>query len=86
MVLEEDFDLTNQLWVFSGRRGVHCWVCDPEARSMNNDMRGAVVNYMSLNIGNEKAERLHLTSPMHPHLVRSYKHLAPHFEKVIIEE
>jgi hypothetical protein len=52
---------------------------------MNNDMRGAVVNYISLGIGNEKAERLHLTAPMHPHIARSYKHLAPHFEREIIE-
>jgi hypothetical protein len=53
---------------------------------MNNDMRNAVCNYINIGLGNEKAGRLQLTSPMHPHLVRSYKHLAPNFEKVIIEE
>ena len=52
-ILNEDFDLENVLWGFSGRRGIHAWVCDDEARKMTNEMRTAVVGYCNIGVGNE---------------------------------
>jgi DNA primase catalytic subunit len=46
------------MFVFSGGRGLHIWVCDKKARELKDSVRKAVVDYLELVTGNEKAASL----------------------------
>ena len=46
-ILKERFGFKQLLFVFSGRRGVHIWVCDKRARQLTDAQRKAIVDYIS---------------------------------------
>lgn len=72
--LRDDFGFNHILWVYSGRRGVHCWVCDGKARRLSNEQRAAITDYFRVYKGNENSnKKVSLVGPvLHPFLARSY--------------
>ena len=48
IVLRENFGFHNILYVFSGRRGVHLWICDKKARELEETVRKSIVKYLKL--------------------------------------
>ncbi|CAO3608915.1 unnamed protein product [Cunninghamella echinulata] len=83
--LRDDFGFNHLLWVYSGRRGVHCWVSDQRARVMNNECRKAIVGYMEVIkdvVGAGKKVRLPAT--LHPSTERSLKLIKPYFVKHVL--
>ncbi|KAJ7945035.1 DNA primase [Quillaja saponaria] len=87
IALRDDFGFKHILWVYSGRRGVHCWVCDVKARRLSNEQRAAIADYFRLYKGNENNhKKVSLMGPaLHPFLVRSYTEvLKDFFEKKLL--
>ena len=85
--LREDFGFKHLLWVFSGRRGVHCWVCDRRARKLTDENRKAVIEYLSI-VGGGAQQNAHArvgaSDPLHPVLGRAHAQLEPFFLRTII--
>ncbi|KAL5290325.1 PRIM1 family protein [Megaselia abdita] len=91
--VREDFGFEHIFWVFSGRRGIHAWICDPEARKLDNKARSAFADYMSLITfsSDSKSEgeqdtiaRVTIGDKMHHSVKRALKIIEPHFEEVIL--
>ncbi|KAI0475441.1 prim-pol domain-containing protein [Xylariaceae sp. FL0804] len=84
--LRDDFGFRHVLWVYSGRRGAHAWVCDRRARAMDDQRRRAIVGYLHIIKGGKDAgKKVNVKRPLHPHLSRSLDTLAPHFQRDILE-
>ena len=75
--LDADFGFAHRLWVFSGRRGVHCWVGDARARALTDEARSSLASYLSIYKGVEEGvARLALpppgsAAPLHPSVERA---------------
>ena len=86
-ILKEDFGFQHILYAFSGRRGIHAWLCDERARILRDDGRIAIANYIKYKIGNVKMEITQgLQNPLHPAYVRAIKICDEFFENVLDEQ
>ncbi|ODV88092.1 hypothetical protein CANARDRAFT_193362 [[Candida] arabinofermentans NRRL YB-2248] len=85
LALREDFGFSHMIWVFSGRRGVHCWVSDYRARILDEQKRRSIVEYLDV-LSVKSKKNMNLRKPYHPHVERSFDILRDQFIDVIIRE
>ncbi|XP_067096399.1 DNA primase small subunit [Osmerus mordax] len=85
--LRDDFGFQHCLWVYSGRRGVHCWVCDEAARKLSVAARSAVAEYLSLVKGGEEtARKVVLTDPIHPFIKEALTVVTQYFPQYALKD
>ncbi|KAI9669158.1 MAG: hypothetical protein M1829_005159 [Trizodia sp. TS-e1964] len=86
IALKDDFGFKHVLWVYSGRRGAHAWVCDKRAREMEDSRRKAIIGYLELvKGGSQSGKKVNVRRPLHPHISRSLDILKDHFQEDILE-
>ena len=87
VALRDDFGFDHIMWVYSGRRGVHAWISDKDARDLEDDKRKAITGYFDLfKTGVQGGKRINVRRPLHPHLVRSLDILKPYFQQVLEDQ
>ncbi|KAL6852776.1 p48 polypeptide of DNA primase [Amphichorda felina] len=86
LALREDFGFRHIMWVYSGRRGAHAWVCDKKARTMDDQKRRAIAGYLEvIKGGAQSGKKVNVRRPLHPHLARSLEILKTHFQQDVLE-
>lgn len=85
--LAEDFNFEHILWVFSGRRGIHCWVCDKVARHLDNKNRNAVAEYLNLFTSQNSTNRVSLPGDrMHHSMKRAHRIVESYFDQICLND
>ena len=86
-ILREDFGFEHILYAFSGRRGIHAWLCDERARKLKDDGRMAIANYIKFKVSNVKMEVSQgLKDPVHPLYERAINIIDKYFISVLDEQ
>lgn len=73
--------------MFSGRRGIHCWVCDKTARHLTNKNRNAIAEYLNMFTVQNQTNRVIIGSDrMHHSLKRAHQICDTYFEEICLND
>lgn len=87
--LTHDFGFKHILFVYSGRRGFHCWVCDKEARTLDSEGRKCIADYFSIVVGGQsmvKRVTLNPAAPIYPMISQALDVIDEDFDDLMIDK
>ncbi|EGO03875.1 hypothetical protein SERLA73DRAFT_175568 [Serpula lacrymans var. lacrymans S7.3] len=89
--ITEQFGFKELLWVYSGRRGIHLWISDPEAMDLTDEQRKAIVGYLTVIEGGKEMRnkvnvRMGPRGPLPPSLQSAVNTLDNHFDDLILDD
>ncbi|WWC73759.1 uncharacterized protein I206_107731 [Kwoniella pini CBS 10737] len=90
--LRETFGFKHLLWVYSGRRGIHCWISDQSALDLNDEQRKSLVTFLEvIKGGKEQAKKVNIRgskddAEYHPVLGDALENLKMEFVKLILHD
>ena len=92
-ILNEDFGFEEIFFVFSGRRGIHCWVCDKRACVLDKNGRNAIERYIyyervkdDIRNNNEIKNKRNFYEPVHPSYISAISLIENDFYDIIKEQ
>ncbi|GAB6028244.1 hypothetical protein CHUAL_002431 [Chamberlinius hualienensis] len=85
--LRDDFGFRHILWVYSGRRGIHCWVCDDAARQLTVRGRSSIANYLTITLGSSTSrKKINFYELNHPAIQRASRIIDKYFTNLHITD
>ncbi|KLO19383.1 prim-pol domain-containing protein [Schizopora paradoxa] len=89
-VLRSNFGYKHILWVYSGRRGIHCWISDEEAMGLTDEQRKSVLGWLEvIKGGKDMTKKVNVRfagGPLHPSLSNAVESLRGTFPKLILDD
>jgi DNA primase small subunit len=82
-ILRDDFGFEHLFYVFSGRRGIHCWVGDQHARKFETTARSSIISYSSFAAKENMSDGV---KTPHFMLKRGYEICLPYFISCSLRE
>ncbi|KAJ9117308.1 hypothetical protein QFC20_000455 [Naganishia adeliensis] len=90
--LRENFGFQHLLWVYSGRRGIHCWISDRAALDLSDDQRKAITNFLEvIKGGKEQLKKVNVrgsndNGDLHPALFDALNDVKEMFVKTVLRD
>lgn len=82
--IRQDFGYKHLLWVYSGRRGIHCWISDKEACDLSDDSRRAIVGWIDIIKGS--ANQTKKVDVGNPSGIKETRRLHPTIQRALGDE